>query len=222
MNALFQLLGSIATGIVLWIVLFAVFFAAIMLLIMGAVKVFSRHAPQQPAATIPPVPFDYSRLPTLAALITSNDETAVADIQLLVHDSAAFAAKYADWLAELDFKPDWCDLITAYFLTGYDTPYKYGTYIDWKEEPAEIIHGLQAAATHLGYVLPFDEFEFDNGIFTDVALRALRVFLLTKGYSLVTWDTESDCYHLFIVPFEKHDELVKLGQSMGIRFLTNF
>ena len=165
----------------------------------------------------------YERLyktPEIAAILTNHDENAVADMRLLVNDHVAFASKYADWFEEMEFDSDWYALIAAYFIVGYETKYKYGAYIDWKEASEEIVWGLNDAALHLGYTLNLGEVAFDDSDFTDVALRKIHNFLLTKGYSLVNWDTESDCYHLFIVPTEKYDALVQLGKSMGIRLCS--
>lgn len=81
---------------------------------------------------------DYSALPLMAAIISGHNEQVIADFTELYQDATAFWAKHQEWCEEM------CDMIDpgdhharirqifAYWLTGYDTEYEYGAYIDWK------------------------------------------------------------------------------------------
>ena len=171
-------------------------------------------------------PKDYSALPHLAAIISGGNEQVIADFTELYQDEAAFLAKHREWCDEI------CDMIDpddrhryilqvfAYWLTGYDTEFEYGAYIDWKEETGEITSQLQRAVNKLGYGVNVEESDFNGEEDTFEALKIIGAHLHKHGYALAVLDTNSDCYHLYVVPQHEYDKLTKLGESVGFIFST--
>lgn len=173
---------------------------------------------------------NYSSCVEVAKILTNNDERAVADIALLVKDVNAFWDKYWTWCEELflevyeideTFIPD----IFAFWLVGHDTsifcnPNKFGLYIDWKEDPREIGPGFEYPLKLLGYPLSFDDIHFTGDEYTFDALEWIGKQFWKKGYNLVTLDTGSDSYHLFIVPALEFPRLKRLGQRAGLQFFS--
>jgi hypothetical protein len=157
----------------------------------------------------------------LAKIISNNNETAVSDIALLVENYAAFYQKYQNWCDEMDFDGD--PLLTfAYWLAGYDTNCKYGAYIDWKEATEDIIWNLAPAIVNLGYPLKLNEIEFSGEEFTDEALRIINEHFAKQGFTLVALDTQSDCYHLFVINANDFAKVIALGKEIGFEFFNKY
>lgn len=103
-----------------------------------------------------------------------------------------------------------------------DNPNIFGCYIDWKEETDEIIYGLKKPIENLGYPLSLDDIPFTGKEFTNKALDTIHNHFIKKGYNLIFQDTDSDCYHLFLVKTSDYDRLVKLGEEIDIKFSNRF
>ena len=164
---------------------------------------------------------NYQGLIEVAGILTDNDSESLSIIRLLVEDPKRFDRLWEDWLDEIDFSAETLpDLIAAYWLTGYDTMQNFGAYIDWKEETSEILWGLEPGIQTKGYLLDFDDLSFTGEEYTDEALYMIAHYVKSKGYTLVYWDTSSDCYHLFVIPANKFEPLVALGKTMKLDFKT--
>lgn len=163
----------------------------------------------------------------IAGILTNGNPDVLRDFKVLARDRAAFAAQHAEWYGEM-FEEDEEDeayilqRVTAFWLVGHDTPYKFGGYVDWKEATEEIVAHLREAIQNLGYPLDVDAIPFTGEEFTDEALVAIDAHFREKGYTLVSLDTGGDCYHLFVVPLEKFPRLVELGEGCGMHFFNTF
>jgi hypothetical protein len=195
---------------------------------------------ENPATVMPvskPV-YDYSALPEMARILTNDNTNAVREMEQLAHDVALFLQARRGWTAGMEYEdfgvePDGRQeeslLIFAYWLCGYqgddsdekvDNPEKkFGCYIDWKEETGEIIEQLTAVGENLGYSLDLNLYRINYDEFTDKALASVAGFLSPKGYALVSLDTESDCYHLFVLKNGDVERLLKLASKVGFKFI---
>lgn len=169
---------------------------------------------------------DYTNIVEIARILTNGNADVVRDFTLLAQDHEAFAAKYADWcgkmLGDSPERDEAMLCMTAYWLAGHDTPYKFGGYIDWKEATEEINAHLEEAIANLGYPLDMKAVAFTGEEFTDEALTKIDAYFREKGYTLVSLDSGGDCYHLFVVPLNDFDRLVRLGANLGLRFFNDF
>jgi hypothetical protein len=169
---------------------------------------------------------DEATIVDIAGILSNGNPDVVRDFTLLARDRTAFAAKYADWCGDrFDEDTDADDFlldVTAYWLVGHDTEYKFGGYIDWKEETEEITAHLAEAIGNLGYPLDVNEIAFTGEEFTNEALLTIDAYFREKGYTLVSLDIGGDCYHLFIVPLRDFDRLAQLGENLGMRFFNDF
>lgn len=174
---------------------------------------------------------DYRSLSEITSILTNGDAQAVKDMTLLAKDSMAFIEQYKVWcdyiLTDITDRHSVTLVTTAYWLTGYDVegcvpPCRYGGYIDWKEETDDILWNLEEPIQNLGYSISLDEISFTNQECTDEALQIINDFFAIKGYVLVALDTDSDCYHLFIVKTEDFDKLLALGNEIGFKFFNRY
>jgi hypothetical protein len=189
------------------------------------------------AAPAPKPEYDYSVLPEMARILTNGDAAAIREIEQLAQDVALFLQARRGWAAGMEFEdyglnPDHRQketlLIFAYWLCGYpgddsdggaDNPAKeFGCYIDWKEEIGEIIRQLAAAGDNLGYSLDLQLYGIDYDKHTFEALGSIAGFLSPKGYSLLTLDTDGDCYHLFLLKKSDAELLLELASKTGFKF----
>lgn len=162
---------------------------------------------------------DYRPLIKIAKILTNDDYKAIESIKTLVNSPEVFVEKYPDWLEEMGFPIEsMSDVITAYWLTGYDTPYNFGGYIDWKSETEDILFSLEDSIKKKNYDINWEDIDFLDDDFTDVALFKMSNYLKGKGLVLVNWNTESDSYHIFIIEKKDYDNLVILGKKLNIRF----
>lgn len=171
--------------------------------------------------------YDYSGMASLVRILTNGDEQVVQDMVLLAQDHKAFMVQYAAWCDEMlegVTDPHTIILVAmAYWLTGYAVedftpPCCYGGYIDWKEATDDILWNLEKPIQNLGYPLSLSDILFAGDEFTDEALQTIGSYCKANGYTLVTLDTDSDCYHLFIVKAADFDRLVALGKPASMRF----
>ncbi|EUJ40191.1 hypothetical protein PWEIH_04628 [Listeria weihenstephanensis FSL R9-0317] len=169
---------------------------------------------------------DYSKLIEIARILSNDNKGLVDDATLMANDYEKFQQTYEKWCLEM-----WEDsldnhnarlLTAAYWFVGYETSHQFGAYIDWKEETEDILWQLKSAIDSLGYSLNLDKIVFTGEEATDEALDKINAYFLMEGYTLVTLDTDSDCYHLFIIPNEKLDRLICLGQSIGFTFFYDY
>jgi hypothetical protein len=102
-----------------------------------------------------------------------------------------------------------------------DNPEKeFGCYIDWKEQTDEIIAQLAAVGENLGYPLDLELYKIDYDESTHEALASIAEFLSPKGYALLALDTDSDCYHLFLLKNGDVERLLKLASKVGFKFFN--
>ncbi len=178
-------------------------------------------SPRAPGATVT----DFSPLIEAAAIISGNDPRVIEDITLLVENEEGFAATYPRWYEEMDIgfgdldpRERYLNLF-AYWMVGYDTDFTYGAYIDWKEAPENILWQLCRAVKKLRYPLDLDVTAFSGDETTEESLAMIDAYLDECGYALVHLDTESDCYHLFIVPRSDVPRLFGLGRAVNVDFM---
>jgi peptidoglycan/xylan/chitin deacetylase (PgdA/CDA1 family) len=179
----------------------------------------------KPVSTARPAT-DYRALVEMAAIISNRDKDVETCFSELVQNEAAFCEKHAAWCEEMlefvnpqDRRARLLQIFT-YWLTGYDTDAKYGAYIDWKEEPEEIIYSLRRTVERLGYPLDMEDISFGEDEDTFEALKIIDQYLRARGYVLAILDTDSDCYHLYTIPQEGYAKLKELGHSVGFSFYT--
>lgn len=169
---------------------------------------------------------DFRNLIDITKILTDNNIEVIEDIKLMVDDYDDFSNKYKTWIENMDFSFEDTDeeklLIFPYFIIGYDTKYKYGSYIDWKEEPEEIVEQLKITVDKLNYDIDLRKVEIIFEEDTDEFLERLNNYLKTINYTLVTLDTDSDSYHLFIAKEKDFDKLVELGKSIDIKFYNKY
>lgn len=169
---------------------------------------------------------DFRNLIDITKILTDNNIEVIEDIKLMVDDHDNFSNKYKTWIENMDFSFEDTDeeklLIFPYFIIGYDTKYKYGSYIDWKEEPEEIVEQLKITVDKLNYDIDLRKVEIIFEEDTDEFLERLNNYLKTINYTLVTLDTDSDSYHLFIAKEKDFDKLVELGKSIDIKFYNKY
>lgn len=174
---------------------------------------------------------DYRGLAEMTSILTNGDEQAIEDMKLLSEDSMAFMEKYKVWcddmLTGISDRHSITLVTVAYWLTGYAVdgftpPCRYGGYIDWKEETDDILWNLKEPIQNLGYSLSLDEISFTSQEHTEEVLQTINDYCVTKGYVLATLDTDSDCYHLFIVKKEDFIKLIALGNEMGFKFFNQY
>ena len=48
--------------------------------------------------------------------------------------------------------------------------------------------------------------------------KKINKYLKEKHFTLINWNTENDCYHLFIIKDNDYSRLKKIGEYVGIRF----
>ena len=201
-------------------------------------RLFGKKQSEEKQPQSPKTAYDYSVLPEMAAILTNGNERAVSEMRLLAGDIFTFVNAHRDWCVEMDYadfgvNPDSRQeeslLLFGYWLTGYmatgdksKDPAQFGAYIDWKEETDDIIWNLGCADNNLGYGLGLDQIKFDYTEFTDKALQIIGDFMSQKGHGLVTLDTQSDCYHLFVLRGEDFERLTKLAEKVGFRFFRKF
>jgi hypothetical protein len=195
---------------------------------------FQRLFGKKQAAEPSPKIFDYSVLSEMTAIITNGSNRAVSEMEPLAQSVAAFAEAHSDWCGEMGVNTSGERQaetlnIFAYWLTGYTAtrdktkdPAQFGAYIDWKEETEDILWGLSEADKNLGYGLNLGEIQFSGDESTDRALSAIDKFLSQKGLALTTLDTQSDCYHLFVLRGGDFERLTRLAERVGFRFTRDF
>ncbi|WP_243430756.1 hypothetical protein DOK78_000855 [Enterococcus sp. DIV2402] len=159
----------------------------------------------------------------ITKILTENDVDAVDSISLLVEQPEKFTSQYAEWIENMEYSPeDEADVITAYWLTGYDTPHDFGAYIDWKEWPEEIIAQLEPSILKKGYAINLKDVPIIADEATDVFLERLKNFLEQHNYTLAFWDVGGDCYHLYIIPKAAFPRLEILGKEIYVSFFNTY
>lgn len=194
---------------------------------MGIFDRFKKRAPEavapvQPVAIEASPDIDYTPLIEMAEIISNGDAAAVADISLLVTDPDAFSVRHRSWLNDFGYEDHvaFSDVEVrdsfAYRLAGYETPFGFGAYIDWKEAPEEITAQLDVVLKNLGYPVDTSSLNLENE-HTWEALVLIARHLEESDLKLAILDTESDCYHLYVVPTASFFRLVTLAASLDIR-----
>lgn len=191
---------------------------------MGFLDFFSRKHNDAAAAAPADPPIvesagGYAALVPLAGIMSGGNAQVAADISPLASSYDAFRAAHPAWCEamELDDYEEDTDRVRdafAYWLAGYDTELQFGAYIDWKEAPDEIIAQLQGVTEALGIELGLSELEFSDDEFTDAALARIAAHVAARDYTLAVLDTDSDSYHLFLVPSSQYARLNELAESV--------
>ncbi|MDR2528085.1 MAG: hypothetical protein LBD04_03570 [Synergistaceae bacterium] len=178
--------------------------------------------------------YNWDSLIEMAGILTNGDQKAMGEIAQLVR--GVFAAEHREWCEEMDVMDgndphEQTRDIFAYWLTGYlalddedknkdkNPSAEFGAYIDWKEMTEEVVAQLTAADKQLGYSLDFEKIAFSGEEFTDQALNVIGNYLLSKGFALLSLNTNSDCYHLFVIQDKDRDRLTRLAQDVDFRFV---
>lgn len=172
---------------------------------------------------------NYGGLAEIAAILTGNNPKAVEDMLLLVRGRDVFIAAHPGWWEEMfddeydDNEPVFMLNAFAYWLAGYESagnqPMQFGAYIDWKEETEDIVWQLSNADKNLGYGLDFGKMEFGGEESTEEALSLINKNLSAENYMLISLDTDSDCYHLFLIPVKDYDRVMRLAEDAGFKFI---
>jgi len=195
---------------------------------MGIFDFFSRKRAAGSAGAVPQppqdvaAPIDYAPLVPMAALISNDDPQVAADMALLAAGYETFRAAYPGWCETMSFgdvAPEHYDAtvrdVFVYWLAGYDTPFQYGAYIDWKAAPEDIVWQLERAAASLHAPLDVAAIPFSGDEDTATSLERIAQHVRARGYALTVIDTESDSYHLYLVPETEYGRIVALGASVG-------
>lgn len=176
---------------------------------------------ERPEAIPAPV-VDYSALAPMAEILSQGDPRVLDDMTLLASGYEAFAAVHREWCDTMfpDGIPAGSQFsilreVFTFWLAGYETPYEYGAYIDWKEAPDEVAASLQGVVDKLGFPIQLGEVVFPESEDTFDALVAIAQHFSEREYALVVIDTESDSYHLYVVPQAELEPLIALGASVG-------
>jgi len=171
-------------------------------------------------------PVNFMPLIEMATIISHDDPQVAEDIALLVADPSEFRSQHEAWFAEMSYPwpgtPSSEDMlfVFAYWLVGYETPHAYGAYIDWKQEPNDILSELQLVLDKLQYPVRIMDLQFDKPeTYTWDALVQIARHLDTTNYTLAIIDTKSDSYHLYIVPSSSFSKFVALAES--VRFTVH-
>lgn len=174
------------------------------------------------ALLVEAAPVDYSALVPMAGIISNNDPQVDADMRLLADGFECFRAAHPGWVgdmfpAEIQAGSEFAAIreVFTFWLAGYETPFEYGAYIDWKEATGEVIASVQGVLGKLGLPIDLGEVSFLGNETTFDALVLIAQFLGERDHALVVIDTESDSYHLYVVPEAAVDRLVALGASVG-------
>lgn len=165
---------------------------------------------------------DYCTLPQIAEIITNGDKKVYADFKLLAEDTNLFVDKYKTWCQPFIYLNDKYSLIFEIFthwLTGDDTTFTYGAYIDYKAETDDIVYFLNKAIEKLDYPLTLEKTIVDAE-HTNIVLSNIDSLFQEKGYRLIDLDTGDDSYCLFIVTNENFETLKKLGSPIDFNFGT--
>lgn len=72
----------------------------------------------------------------------------------------------------------------------------------------------------MGYGVNVEESDINGEEETYEALAVIDAHIRKHGYALALLDTNSDCYHLYVVPQNEYEKLKKLGESAGFNFYT--
>jgi hypothetical protein len=197
-----------------------------------------KDEPTEPAATAAteqPTSFNFGVLPEIAAILTNMNESALADVSLLASRPEEFMRAHQDWFDGMDWGDSaWFSkhvhkstlLSFAYWLAGYEAvkdaelnpKLQFAAYIDWKEAPTDIVWQLSRAARNLGCAAELEGIAFDENESTEEGLSKISERLAGQGRVLLSLDTDSDCYHLFIVQAEDLDRLMRLAAKVDFKF----
>lgn len=159
----------------------------------------------------------------ITKILTENDAEAVGNITLLVEQPEKFVEQYPEWIENMELSPDdEADILTAYWLTGYDTVADFGAYIDWKEWSEEIIAQLAPGVRKKGYSIDLNAVPIIEDETTDVFLERLKNYLEQHDYTLAFWDIGGDSYHLYIIPKTSFARLEALGKESFISFFNTY
>jgi TPR repeat protein len=167
----------------------------------------------------------YKDLPEIAAILTGNNEKAIADATLMATGFDAFSAKYGDWCEKMGYAGSYDMLqIFAYWLVGYENgEMSFGAYNDFKDSADEVLGCMEKAVANLGYDPDFVCFESYSGFNEDECFVFDGMDVVNKrlnkyGLALIYLDTGGDCYHFFIIPANKLARLNELGAKIGFKF----
>jgi len=170
---------------------------------------------------------DYTNLIEMAAILTNNNEKAVADAALMA-ERDAFQEKYLEWSDAYCGDDSNVLLAFAYWFVGHDNDeyadYAFGSYHDWKDGLEEILPALDEAIKNLGYSSQIgsltEQIKISDGeeVYMPEAQDIINVHLNKCGFTLIYLDTDGDCYHFFIVPSDKLARLKELADEVVFRF----
>lgn len=157
----------------------------------------------------------------IAKILSNSNPQVVENYTLLVNDNQAFYQKHQEWCDE-NCEPGDILSVTTYWLTGYDTDFKYGGYIDWREEREEVLDHLQQTVESLGYPISLDDIDFPEEAQTYEDLDTINKHLQQQSYTLVSLNTWGDSYSFFVVPTDQYAQLKKLGETIGLDFYDKY
>jgi len=161
----------------------------------------------------------------IAKILSNSAPEVVEDFTLLVNEVHKFYQKHQAYCDErFEGVPQSGDILTltAYWLTGCDTPFKYGGYIDCKDGIEDILWHLEQAIENLGYPVSLENIEWTEDELTSEALDKINMHLSKQAYTFVTLCISGDCYHLFIVPEKEYLRLYNLGYAIGFEFFYEY
>lgn len=213
--AIGNFLLSLVKSALLWMVAFVVGSAALMLLIMGIVKIAAkikkaRHEPPFQQAPFEETSEYINHICLLLRLLSDDDKRLVAALPLFARDKVAFAKQYVPDL-NIDSDED-CDYWPMMFHTlGF---FGYLSYNDWKLTVADALNNLASVLEHYG-ISPaiFDDIP-DKDSMVSPEVWPLIAARLPQGYALLDVDTGEDSYAFTIAPVSVAREVVAISDAM--------
>lgn len=227
-GAIGELLLSLLTGALSWIALFVVIFAAIMLIIVGVVKISGKIKKTKPDTSPPPIDFaetpEYiGQICEVLRLLSDNDPHLSDTLSLFARDKFAFVQKYMpDFNIERDEDIDYWTLM----LHALNT-FGYLSYNDWKFSLEDALGNLSPVLKHYGIESSiYNEIPNKENIMEPEVCPMIATHL-PDGYALADIYTGEDSYAITVAPTDTIKKVVDIADAIkrhpyntGIQIVT--
>jgi len=209
------ILWALIAAALKWIVLFVVCFAAVMLLIVGIVKIVGRvkkSRPDFPVEGFAETPEYVKQLSQLLCLLADDDEQVVSSVGLFCKDKVAFGRKY---LADMDYADeDFANLDYWILLVHALRSFGYLSYNDWKFSVEDALFNLAPVLAHYGLDGSlFDDIPDQYNIMMEEALPMIGAHM-PEGYILLDIYTGEDSYAITVASRETALNAVSISDTM--------